>query len=955
MNGAIPHETSAEQSKRVAYIPHATTKPDIIEEIARIVPTFDHVEDLQTCIARLKKHFYDACLIDIGLLNEERFNRFETMRGLQPELALVAVGEQSGELTRKLALRAGVDDVLDYRSGPAELSNQLDSIVRDRRQKLRDLATTSSRRVLLVDDEAEFLLPMMSEALTISGFEVMTASDGYSALEKLRKKHCHVVVTDLAMPGLDGAEVVAAIRRYDASVVPVLMTAYPSVDAAIGALQKGATDFLIKPVGPKQVAAVVEHAWSRWITREAYRRLNKKQVGGTSKKTRVLVIDEAQEDLERVRKALGPGDTPFELTWEPSLHDAIERLSRESFDLIVTEYYLQDCEGLEIIVKLQRTAPHVPLLVLTNRTTEGAAEQAIQCGAQDFHFKKDMSGASLARSMCNAIERHNLAVKLNEYVRDLRASEESQRSALADNADAIFIVTKDDKIRYANRAAEVLFRTSAADLANQPLGIPLDNSGPFFHDVNCNGDGIRVVEVQTSPTKWENEDARVVSLRDTTERKRHEDALQQLNEQLEEANKRIEQLADLDPLTELLNRRGLEKVLFREIEAAGEEDTLLAVLLDCDDFNRINETLGFSVGDLVLVQVAEMMQSALRPGDHAARIGGDEFLFLLPNTETEEGAEIAERVRLAIGESPLYVASKMVQVTASLALVEVPHNVYSVSDLIARAFTALAASKSSGKNQLATPHGLHAIHTIFAADSNPDDISAQVGLYAVAQPIVELATDKVAGFEMLSRGPEGPFKMPEHFLRLAYEQNCLAALDLACLKQCVFDAKGFPEGLDYHVNLYPSTLLDTPVDNIICVFPEKSGGRTFCIEISEQQLLGDPVELLASVEALKEAGVKIAIDDVGYGRSSLESLVLLEPDVVKIDRRFINGISRDPYKLRSLKRLLRALSRLGTQTIAEGIETEADLNQLKQLDVSFGQGYFLGRPANPQYEQGKIP
>ncbi len=121
-------------------------------------------------------------------------------------------------------------------------------------------------------------------------------------------------------------------------------------------------------------------------------------------------------------------------------------------------------------------------------------------------------------------------------------------------------------------------------------------------------------------------------------------------------------------------------------------------------------------------------------------------------------------------------------------------------------------------------------------------------------------------------------------------------------------------------------------------------GTSYCVEISEQQIIGDPSYLLEPVKQLRKAGVLIAIDDLGFGRSCLESLILLEPDIVKIDKRCVTGITEEHANMRSLKRLLRMATSLGAEVVAEGVESKSDLTVLTDLGVSSAQGYFLGRP-----------
>jgi EAL domain-containing protein (putative c-di-GMP-specific phosphodiesterase class I) len=226
-------------------------------------------------------------------------------------------------------------------------------------------------------------------------------------------------------------------------------------------------------------------------------------------------------------------------------------------------------------------------------------------------------------------------------------------------------------------------------------------------------------------------------------------------------------------------------------------------------------------------------------------------------------------------------------------------------------------------------------------------------LYAVYQPIFHLAEERVVGYEFLGRCTIENFEMPHQFLGFSLENNMLTHVDLQCLKISIATATALKFKARFHVNLFPSTMLATPVENLLKIFPTESEGETFCLEISEQQFIGDPAHFKEYVVALKEAGILVAIDDLGFGRSSLESLIILEPDLVKIDRAYVNGIADDRGKRRSLERMIKILDGLGAERIAEGIETKEDLNILKEMGVIYGQGYLWGKPTRIQPEMHK--
>lgn len=423
-------------------------------------------------------------------------------------------------------------------------------------------------------------------------------------------------------------------------------------------------------------------------------------------------------------------------------------------------------------------------------------------------------------------------------------------------------------------------------------------------------------------------------------------ALDSLKAELKLAHEQLDRLANIDFLTEVSNVRGLEQVLKAEDNRVGRSGGhLIAMLINCDDFHKINDAFGHSTGDIVLKEVAKRIKGTLRPSDHVARVGGDEFLVLLPDTQLAYGMRVAERIRVAIADTPLRGAQDVVHVSASLGLANLPLRIASVNEVVTLSRTALKRSKAGGKNKvsLARDHGLEK-----AEDDQPTPKSIVAQLLdstqfrTVYQPIMDLNSEKIAGYEVLTRGPDGSFESPADFFRICIENNILTTVDLQCLQLCLEDAPNVGRNMRLHVNLFPSTLLETPVENLIKLFPQERNGTTYCLEISEQQFITEPGYLREAINALKQAGILVAIDDVGFGRSSLETLILLEPDLVKVDRKYVSGISVEPSKARLLRRLANVAKSLGAEIVAEGIEDRNDLPLLKEMGINYGQGFLWG-------------
>lgn len=419
------------------------------------------------------------------------------------------------------------------------------------------------------------------------------------------------------------------------------------------------------------------------------------------------------------------------------------------------------------------------------------------------------------------------------------------------------------------------------------------------------------------------------------------------------AHQKVLRLSTSDPLTGLLNRQGLETLLHQMVLSSQKiGHHAFAFLMNLDNFKSINDTFGHGVGDLVLKEMGSRIQSVLQgTGGTVARISGDEFMVMLSGLSEEVAVLMAERVRLVVSQSSVGSSEgQNVFVTASIGLVELLDETSSVDHVLQRLRYTISRSKKTARKNSVTYQKVPASEKkaeeeLASIDKIIDIMVSGKGFYSLSQPLVDLQTMVETGREYLGRFSGDDHLMPDDFFRIAREAKILTVVDRACLKVCVEASLKHPK-VQAHMNLFPSTLMDVSPDQLIRVFSNAGDISRYCIEISEQQVICDPAHLVGTIRALREAGVSIAIDDVGFGRSCLESLILLEPDVVKIDKRWVRGIHQDPDRQRLLKRLIHIIECCESQAVAEGVETEGERQLLLDFGVRFGQGYLFGRPSS---------
>jgi len=424
-------------------------------------------------------------------------------------------------------------------------------------------------------------------------------------------------------------------------------------------------------------------------------------------------------------------------------------------------------------------------------------------------------------------------------------------------------------------------------------------------------------------------------------------AAKQTEDELRDHAVQMSRLALNDALTGLANRRGFEKQLDDEVKRAKRNgDLLAAVLVDCDNFKQINDELGHNAGDDVLREIATRLNRSLRPNDVLARIGGDEFVALLPSTRNAEALRVAERMRRTICDTPVFAASQDIRVTVSIGVDTIRTDSVSTATVLSDLHHGLARSKEHGKNRVTDGRGDG------VSVEHPDQLRSMLrnekAIRVVAQAIRKISDGSVVGYELLSRGPAGDYETPDALFQLANDFDMLTVVDAHCLRGCLRAAAQLRErhrDMRIHLNAFPATLLNGSSQELRAAFEELGDLDGICLEISEQQVVGEPTYLRDGLSELRNIGLKIAIDDVGFGRSSLESLILLEPEVIKVDRSFVRGIHEEPARRRSLDRLLSVSRGLDTEVVAEGIETEGDSRVLSDLGVQLGQGFLWDHPA----------
>ncbi len=402
------------------------------------------------------------------------------------------------------------------------------------------------------------------------------------------------------------------------------------------------------------------------------------------------------------------------------------------------------------------------------------------------------------------------------------------------------------------------------------------------------------------------------------------------------SNRRLRALADQDPLTGTLNRRGLVRCLERLCQR--EPVSVPVLLVDCDDFKSVNEVHGHAVGDAALVELVQRMQSSIRDRDPVARLGGDEFVVLLPHTNVRVAERIARQICDRVASAPLTVGSAELHVTVSIGVAEVRLDRPSVEPLLAATRAALRKSKDDGKNRASWPEqsGAH----VRGAD---EPFLPRLGECAVDhQPIVSLVEGTVIGYEWWIRGPTPDLRAPADLFRAARAIGAEVHVDLACLRATAQNARRSTFPGRVHVNLLPETLAAEPEAVIELLAPLKSEGRRVLVDLSLERLGRCSESLLDAARSLATAGLELALEDAGHGATSLDAILALAPRVMKVRRAWVSALGeRRPESVKRARALRRMSDALGIELGVIGLEHASELEVVRALGFASAQGHLF--------------
>ena len=536
--------------------------------------------------------------------------------------------------------------------------------------------------------------------------------------------------------------------------------------------------------------------------------------------------------------------------------------------------------------------------------------------------------------------------------------------AYADNIvksvqSGLVVVTRDFNVFRVNPAFSRMFSLKAGDVE----GKRIDDILPFSELKEAIKDGFknryeRVDNVFESSYQGNRYFRISVSIINPSDSEESEGQVLLVIEDITErklSDEKIIQLANYDNLTGLPNRRLLMNYLNQAITLVGRRALCAAVLfIDLDRFKLINDTLGHSAGDELLKEVAERLKKCVRLSDTVGRLGGDEFIVLLPDIEQiDDVIIICNRIQ-TIFDSPVRIVEQEVSVMMSIGISVYPTDGDDGETLLRKADVAMYRAKSEGKS-------CYRFYSDGMSQAGADSLRLESRLRRAAergelflnyQPQVDLNTGRIYGAEALLRWHDPGYGIisPKAFIPIAEESGLIIPIGEWLLRTACLQAKEWQgRGLNHiklAVNISLRQFMQKEFAQVVGRILKETGldAGDLELELTESIIMENAESVINILNELKQIGVRLAIDDFGTGYSSLMYLKLMPIDIIKIDQSFVNDMTVNKDDASICDAIIKLAKSLNLEVIAEGVETLDQIEPLKRLDCNNIQGYVISKP-----------
>ncbi len=676
---------------------------------------------------------------------------------------------------------------------------------------------------------------------------------------------------------------------------------------------------------------------------------------------RILLVDDIPEDVELALQQIREGFPGAECQIAGTEAEFARHMEAGGFDIAIVDYWLEWTDGIDLFRRLRARYPDCPVMMLTGSGNEEVAVTAMQAGFDDYVLKGRRGYNSLAVRLRSVLEKTASQQRLREArMTALKRAENFQR-IIEQSAVAVAITDKEGDVEYVNQKFASISGYSQEEMHGRNLRLLRAEGNPegiyreMWNTIAGGGEwhGTLLNRRKDGTNFWISNT--IFSIRDKDGAITNYVTIQEDISDRIHYEERLAFQATHDALTELPNRNlYLDRLDHALSEARRREEQVAVAFIDLDHFKFVNDSLGHSAGDELLITVSVRLGKCLRQGDTLARVGGDEFALLLPNPGTPEAiSTIAERIRQAVTE-PVTLGGQEIYGTCSIGFAIFPDDGAEGATLLKHADAAMYRVKESGRNQYqfysaemsAKSRRWLELETELRRALEREELTLHY------QPTVDLFSGTIVGAEALLRWqhPVKGLVPPLDFIPLAEETGLIVpigdwVLATACAQAAAWRQAGLPE-LSVAVNVSARQFDRHDLKRTIDEALRGSGlqNHSLNLELTESMLMRHPERTRAILAELRPSGVELSLDDFGTGYSSLIYLRHFPFDYVKIDRGFIQHVTRDPHTAAIVKAVVTLAHELGLKVIAEGVETEEQMTYLHAHFCDIMQGFYFSRP-----------
>ncbi len=657
--------------------------------------------------------------------------------------------------------------------------------------------------------------------------------------------------------------------------------------------------------------------------------------------------------------------------------EAICQLDQNDYDLVLLDLHMPYVNGHDVMAHINANLINTSVIIVSGETSFEAAKNACTQGAYDF-LRKPYATDELIITINNALKEKRLQ-KQNKFMqKQLSESERLHRYIVNTSPDIIYILDQDGYFTFINERIESLLGFSKEEIVGKHYSFlvhhdDMEQAKYVFNErrigtraaknielrLKCKNDNNsrhfnnRTLSIELSATgmysgKGESNSSYTGTYgvaRDVTERKIAEET--------------INFQAYHDLLTKLPNRALLRDRLSLAINQAKRDDEKLAVMfLDLDRFKNINDSLGHMIGDELLQQVSIRLKECIRAGDTLARFGGDEFTLMLPKLHNgrEDASKLAEKITNNL-KQPFNIDGHELYVSTSIGIALYPQDGTHIDSLIKHADVAMYHVKGQGKNG----------YQFYSNEMNVpyiEKLSLDTGIHRaldndefnlVYQPQINLRTGEIVGVEALLRWdhPEHGAISPAEFIPFAEESGLIIdighwVIKSACAELSRWRNAGLPD-IRMAINISARQLMEENIVKTIINITKDYDipGHCLELEITENAIMDDMDSVIRKLKELSHHGITIAIDDFGTGYSSLSYLHKLPIQTLKIDRVFLKEDRINKGDNTIINTIVAMAKGLNLNVVAEGVESQSQLDYLREIECSEAQGFLFGKPLPP--------